>query len=124
MCVSALVSLWQEDSLQGTLSRPLLQFPLTLGLCSWQTLPWDYFPLARNPGVGTRLILRSQIPQYQFGFEWVERDNLRDDLPSGKTDASLYLSQPTVAVFPSAVNFGSEKVGQTSPPASVQISNI
>ena len=47
-----------------------------------------------------------------------------DDLSSGKTDASLYLSQPTVAVFPSAVNFGSEQVGQTSPPISVQISNI
>ena len=47
-----------------------------------------------------------------------------DDLSSGKTDASLYLSRPTVAVFPSAVNFRSEKVGQTSPPISVQISSI
>jgi hypothetical protein len=46
------------------------------------------------------------------------------DLTSGTTDASLYLSTPTVALFPTAINFGSIGVGQTSSPVHVQVSDV
>jgi hypothetical protein len=46
------------------------------------------------------------------------------DLFTGTTDASLYLSEPTYAVFPPAVNFGSLKVGETSAPISVALANV
>lgn len=40
-----------------------------------------------------------------------------------KTDVSLYLSQPTAVLFPTAVNFGSIKVGQKSAVVNAQFSN-
>jgi hypothetical protein len=47
-----------------------------------------------------------------------------EDTTSGTVDASLYLSSPTVALFPTAINFGSIAVGQTSPPVKVRLSNV
>lgn len=46
------------------------------------------------------------------------------DIFTGTTDASLYLSEPTYAVFPPAINFGSVKVGGTSAPISVALANV
>jgi FG-GAP-like repeat len=46
------------------------------------------------------------------------------DVTSGKTVASLYLSTPTIALFPATINFGSITVGQTSPLVSVQVSSV
>ena len=46
------------------------------------------------------------------------------DVTSGTTDVSLYLSTPTVAVSPSAINFGSVKVGQTSSAVPIQLTNV
>jgi hypothetical protein len=43
---------------------------------------------------------------------------------SGVTVASLYLSVPAINLFPTAVNFGSEPVGQTSPPTNIQVTNL
>ena len=40
-----------------------------------------------------------------------------------KTDVSLYLSEPTAVVFPTAINFGSVKVGQKSAVVNVQLSS-
>jgi FG-GAP-like repeat len=45
------------------------------------------------------------------------------DLTSGKTNVSLYLSEPTAVVFPTAINFGSVKVGQKSGVVNVQLSS-
>ena len=45
------------------------------------------------------------------------------DLTYGKTSVSLYLSEPTAVVFPTAINFGSVKVGQKSGVVDVQLSN-
>jgi hypothetical protein len=42
----------------------------------------------------------------------------------GATDVSLYLSEPTYAVFPSSINFGSVKVGKTSAPISIALANV
>lgn len=39
------------------------------------------------------------------------------------TDVSLYLSEPTAVVFPTAINFGSVKVGQKSAVVNVQLSS-
>jgi hypothetical protein len=47
-----------------------------------------------------------------------------EDQTSAKTDVSLYLSQPTVAIFPTAINFGSITVGQHSRPVYVQVANV
>jgi hypothetical protein len=46
------------------------------------------------------------------------------DFTSGKTVASLYLSTPTIALFPTTINFGSITVGQTSPIVTVQVSSV
>jgi hypothetical protein len=43
---------------------------------------------------------------------------------SGATMVSLYVSVPAVNLFPKAVNFGSEPVGQTSAPTSIQVTNF
>jgi len=43
---------------------------------------------------------------------------------SGTTDVSLYLSEPTVALFPTAINFGSVSVGKMSFPVAVKLSNV
>jgi len=43
---------------------------------------------------------------------------------SATTDVSLYLSQSTVALFPTAINFGSVNVGKISAPVNVQFSNV
>ncbi len=40
-----------------------------------------------------------------------------------KTDVSLYQSQPTAVMFPTAINFGAIKVGQKSTVVNVQFSN-
>jgi hypothetical protein len=45
------------------------------------------------------------------------------DQTSGITSASLYLSEPTATVFPTAVNFGSVKVGQKSVAVNVRLSS-
>jgi hypothetical protein len=45
------------------------------------------------------------------------------DLYSGATTASLYLSAPTVVLFPSSVTFGPEHVGNMSTPIKVTLSN-
>lgn len=47
-----------------------------------------------------------------------------ENATSGTIDASLYLTTPTVALFPTAINFGSIKVGQTSSPVAAQVSNV
>jgi hypothetical protein len=46
-----------------------------------------------------------------------------EDMTLGTTEVSLYLSQPTIALFPTAINFGPIKVGHLSAPVSVQVSN-
>jgi hypothetical protein len=46
------------------------------------------------------------------------------NLYSGGITASLFFAEPTVNLFPNAVNFGTVPVGQTSPPASVQLTNV
>jgi hypothetical protein len=47
-----------------------------------------------------------------------------EDFSTGTTDVSLYLSEPTYAVFPPSINFGSVKVGTTSAPVSVALWNV
>jgi hypothetical protein len=47
-----------------------------------------------------------------------------ENLSTGTFDASLYLSEPTYAAFPSSINFGSVKVGQTSASTSVSLANV
>lgn len=42
---------------------------------------------------------------------------------SGKTNVSLYLSEPTAVVFPASIKFGSVKVGQKSAVINVQLSS-
>lgn len=46
------------------------------------------------------------------------------DLYSGAIVASLYLSEPTVHLFPATVSFGSVAVGQTSPATNIQVTNL
>ena len=43
---------------------------------------------------------------------------------TGTTDVSLYLSEPTYAVFPRSISFGPVKVGKTSTPISVALANV
>jgi hypothetical protein len=47
-----------------------------------------------------------------------------EDTSAGTTAVSLYLSEPTYAVFPSEVNFGPVRVGQTSAPVAVTLTNV
>ena len=47
-----------------------------------------------------------------------------EDFSTSTIDASLYLSEPTYVAFPSAVSFGPVKVGQTSAPVSVALTNV
>jgi hypothetical protein len=46
------------------------------------------------------------------------------DLYSGTTDVTLDLSESAVAVFPTAINFGSVKVGQTSQAVAIEVANV
>ncbi|MFZ0950013.1 MAG: choice-of-anchor D domain-containing protein [Candidatus Sulfotelmatobacter sp.] len=46
------------------------------------------------------------------------------DSSTGTTDASLYLSEPTYAVFPRSINFGSVILGKTSSPMRVALANV
>jgi hypothetical protein len=46
-----------------------------------------------------------------------------EDLFSGATTASLYASGPTIDLFPTAINFGTVKVGQISSAVKVQVAN-
>lgn len=47
-----------------------------------------------------------------------------NDQATGATEASLYLSESTVHLFPKSVNFGSEKVGNTSLPSTIYLKNV
>ena len=44
--------------------------------------------------------------------------------PTATIDISVYLSEPTYAVFPSSINFGSISVGKTSLPVNVALANV
>jgi hypothetical protein len=46
------------------------------------------------------------------------------DFTSGKTVDSLYLSTPTIALFPTTINFGSIPVGQMSSSVAVKVSSV
>jgi hypothetical protein len=46
------------------------------------------------------------------------------NLVTGTTDVSLYLSASTIDIFPAAIDFGSVNVGQTSAAVSVQVTNV
>jgi hypothetical protein len=47
-----------------------------------------------------------------------------NDQTTGATEASLYLSEPTVHLFPKSVNFGSETVGNTTLPSTIYLRNV
>jgi hypothetical protein len=47
-----------------------------------------------------------------------------EDSSTGTTDVSLCLYEPTYALFPRSINFGSVKVGKTSAPISVALANV
>ena len=46
------------------------------------------------------------------------------DQTTGATEASLYLSEPTVQLFPTSVNFGSENVGNASLSTTIYLRNM
>ncbi|MHB8218009.1 MAG: FG-GAP-like repeat-containing protein [Candidatus Sulfotelmatobacter sp.] len=47
-----------------------------------------------------------------------------ENASTGTIDISLYLSEPTYAVFPSSIAFGSVSVGKTSPPGRIALTNV
>ena len=49
---------------------------------------------------------------------------ISEDFPTGTADLSLYLSEPTYAVFPPSINFGSVIAEETSAPIRVAPANV